>query len=217
MSQLQGFSPAAWAFFDGLEEDNSRAYWTAHADVFEAEVKAPLAALVASLPKAYQPFRVFRMHRDLRFSADKSPYKTQHSAIHTHQGLDHYLQVSAAGLLVATGIYWMERDQLQRFREAVDDEASGTALDRLLRRLERAGTVDVDHGVGTLKTAPQGYPRDHRRIRWLRQRGLIATAGLAGPELADGEAVRAFVLDVFATARPMNRWLAEQVGPHVEE
>ena len=214
MSAPPGFSPAALAFFDGLEEDNSRAYWTAHGEMFETEVKAPLAALLASLPSTYQPFRVFRMNRDLRFTADKSPYKTQHSAIHAHAGLDHYLQFSAAGLLVATGIYWMERDQLQRFREAVDDERTGAALHRLLGRLERGGVVALGGGVGTLKTAPRGYPRDHRRIRWLRHQGLIASAGLTGAELADGQAVRDFTVQVFTAARPMNRWLADHVGPH---
>lgn len=217
MGEPRGFSPVALSFFDGLEEDNSRAYWTAHTDVFEAEVKAPLAALLASLPPSYQPFRVFRMNRDLRFAADKSPYKTQHSAIHAHDGLDHYLQISAAGLLVATGVYWLERDQLQRYRAAVDDETTGAALDRVLRRLERGGAVEVGGGVDTLKTAPRGYPRDHRRIRWLRHKGLVASAALTGPKLADGQAVRDFTVHVFTAARPMNRWLAEHVGPHVPD
>ena len=74
--------------------------------------------------------------------------------------------------------------------------------------------VALGGGVGTLKTAPRGYPRDHRRIRWLRHQGLIASAGLAGPELADGQAVRDFTVQVFTAARPMNRWLADHVGPH---
>jgi uncharacterized protein (DUF2461 family) len=72
------FTPKATEFFTGLERDNSKDYWTANKAVFENEVKEPMAALVESLPERFGPFKIFRMNRDIRFSPDKSPYKTQH-------------------------------------------------------------------------------------------------------------------------------------------
>ena len=68
-----GFTAKATEFFAGLESDNSKDYWTANKAVFEKEIKEPMAALVDSLPERFQPFKVFRPNRDIRFSPDKSP------------------------------------------------------------------------------------------------------------------------------------------------
>ena len=68
MATTSGFSPKATRFFQDLEEDNSREFWTAHKDIYEREVKEPMAALLESLPERYQPFRLLRMNRDLRFT-----------------------------------------------------------------------------------------------------------------------------------------------------
>jgi uncharacterized protein (DUF2461 family) len=81
-ASVNGFSLTATQFFEDLEDQNSREFWLAHKDVFEREVREPMAALLDSLPEDYQPFKVFRMNRDVRFSADKSPYKTAHGAAH---------------------------------------------------------------------------------------------------------------------------------------
>ena len=211
MSRAGSFSPKALTFFDGLEEDNSREYWTAHADTFEDEVRGPLAALLESLPAAYQPFRVFRMNRDLRFAKDKSPYKLQHSATHESGGIDYYIQVSAAGLLAASGMYWMHRDQLERYRAAVADGRTGAALERLLAKVPPS--LSTDMGIESLKTAPRGYPRDHPRIELLRRKGVVLYGTLQGRTLADGDAVRAFTEQVFEAAKPLNAWLRRHVGP----
>ncbi|HEY5821065.1 MAG TPA: DUF2461 domain-containing protein [Propionibacteriaceae bacterium] len=210
-----GFGPAALHFFDALEEDNSREFWLAHVDEFEREVKAPMTALLESLPAEYQSFRMFRMNRDLRFSKDKSPYKLQHSGVLSAGGIDHYVHLDAGGLLAACGIYWMQRDQLERYRAAVDDGRRGKALMRILADLGPADPGST-MGVDALKTAPRGYPRDHPRIDLLRQKGVVAHRTLSGPELADGVRVRQFVLEVFESAKPLNAWLKRHVGPTSE-
>lgn len=207
----RGFRPAALRFFDGLEEDNSKEYWTAHVEVFEHEVKAPMAALLESLPQPYQPFRAFRMNRDLRFSADKSPYKLQHGATHEAGGIDHYVHIDGGGLLAATGIYWMQRDQLVRYRSAVDDSRTGRALERILDQLADADSV-ADMGLSPLKTAPRGYARDHPRIDLLRRKGVVAHRTLTGSTLADPEEARDFVVSLFEAAKPLNAWLRKHVG-----
>ena len=79
--RFTGFPSAAFEFYDGLEADNSSAYWQANKSTFESAVRGPMAALLAGLPEQYHPFHVFRPSRDVRFSADKSPYKTAHGAV----------------------------------------------------------------------------------------------------------------------------------------
>jgi uncharacterized protein (TIGR02453 family) len=205
-----GFPVEATEFFAALEDDNSREFYTAHKDVFTRAVQEPMAALLAALPESYGPFHVFRLHRDVRFSADKSPYKLQHGAVHEDGGTVHYLHLDADGLLAATGAYLFSPDQLERFRAAVADPGPARTLQRALNAVE--GTLEIGPGgAEPLKTAPRGYPRDHPRIDLLRRKGLIASARLADG-LDDGARVREFVVQTFAAGAPLNRWLANHVG-----
>src|SRR5215210_8437689 len=98
-----------------------------------------MAALVDSLPERFQPFKVFRMNRDIRFSADKSPYKTQHGAAHEADGTVHYVHLDAHGLMAACGAYMMAPDQLERYREAVAADGTGRALQNILDDLGERG------------------------------------------------------------------------------
>ena len=142
--RFEGFPAAARAFFAGLADDNSRGCVTEHRDLLDAAVRRPMAALLASMPPHLQPWHTFRMDRDVRFSADKSPYKAQHGAVHeSPRGAVAYLHLDAAGLLVAAGAYVMSRDQLARYREALDDDAVATALGDALDTVEAAG-LEVD-------------------------------------------------------------------------
>lgn len=209
---MSGFRTRATRFFADLEDDNSREFWLAHASVYEREVKQPMSELLESLPEEYQPFRMFRMNRDLRFTKDKSPYKTQQGAISEAEGSDHYLHLDSAGVLVAAGAYAMEPDQLARYRAAVDDERPGRQLERILADLEGQEIETEDVGVPALRTAPRGYARDHPRIHLLRQKGVVGWRTLAGPELADGVRVRDFVVETFAACQPLVGWLAQHVG-----
>ena len=211
-TQLDGFTSKATKFFDGLERDNSKDYWTANKAVFEKEVKEPMAALVDSLPERFQPFKTFRMNRDVRFSPDKSPYKTQHGAAHEIDGTVYYLHLDAHGLMAACGAYMMTPDQLERYREAVVDDATGPALQDILRDLSDRD-IEVGHGMSEpLKTAPRGYPKDHPRVELLRQKAVSAHRRLSGAPLRDGDAVREFVIETFDACGPLNDWIASNVG-----
>lgn len=209
---MTGFRAAATRFFADLEDDNSREFWRANAEVYDREVKQPMLNLLETLPERYQPFRLFRMNRDLRFTRDKSPYKTQQGAMSEAEGADHYLHLDADGLLVAAGAYQLEPDQLERFRAAVDDGRKGKALERIVADLEQQG-VDTEHlGLPALKTAPRGYAKDHPRIHLLRQKGVIGSRTLTGTDLRDGDRVRDFVVETFDACGPLVGWLARHVG-----
>ena len=208
---MTGFHTAALRFFQDLEDDNSREFWLANADTYEREVKQPMLALLESLPERYQPFRLYRMNRDLRFTKDKSPYKLQQGAISEAEGGDYYLHVDGTGLLVAAGAYQLEPDQLERFRAAVHDARRGEALEQILADLEQQG-VETGMGVPSLKTAPRGYAKDHPRIDLLRRKGLVGSRTLTGTALQHGDRVRGFVAETFAVCEPLVAWLAKHVG-----
>ena len=208
---MSGFRPAAMRFFQDLEDDNSREFWLAHADVYEREVKQPMLALLDSLPERYQPFRLYRMNRDLRFTKDKSPYKIQQGALSEAGGADYYLHVDGTGLLVAAGAYQLEPNQLERYRAAVDDGRKGKALERILADLQRQG-VETEMGQPALKTAPRGYAKDHPRIALLRRKGLVGSRTLPGARLRDGDRVRDIVVDTFTACEPLVAWLTKNVG-----
>ena len=165
---FQGWPEEALDFYDGLEADNSRTYWLAHKDVYETCVYGPMAELMAELEPDHGETKIYRPYRDLRFSRDKTPYKT---AIGAHVG-EGYVQFSAAGLAAGTGMYGMSAGQLERYRSAVAADSSGSQLEDVIAML-RKQEIDV-HGRDSLKSAPRGYPPDHPRIELLRHKGLVA-------------------------------------------
>jgi uncharacterized protein (TIGR02453 family) len=204
---FDGFGAGAVAWFAGLERDNSRAYFDATRPVFERDVRGPFAALLDDLSREFggEP-HVFRQHRDIRFSRDKSPYKTRtYGILHDGSGTAWYASVSASGLYAATGYWRMAGDQLERYRAAVSDE-----LAALLDGLRAAG---LELSPPALKTIPRGFPRDHPQAALLRYKDLIAGRALpAGPALERREALD-FAAATWRAAAPLNAWLAEHVGP----
>src|SRR2546422_225287 len=126
-----------------------------------------MEALLEKLEPEFGPGKVFRPYRDVRFSADKSPYKTAMGAVCVRDAAVYYLQLSADGLMAAAGYYHMARDQLARFRAAVDDGKAGGELAAIVGRLEKGG---YEVGGEALRTAPRGFRPDHPRIRLLRHK-----------------------------------------------
>jgi uncharacterized protein (TIGR02453 family) len=203
---FRGWPRSALEFFEGLEADNTKEYFTAHKAAYERDVKAPMLALLDELVPVFGPARMLRPNRDIRFSADKTPYRTAAAAMIG----DGYVQVSADGLMVGSGYYHLAPEQLDRYRRAVADARSGAELEGLIAGL-RAAKLDV-HGTDPLKSAPRGYPKDHPRVDLLRYKGLVALkmwrpAGW----LATAEA-KARIVDVLRAAEPLNGWLATHVG-----
>jgi uncharacterized protein (TIGR02453 family) len=209
VTAFDGFGAGAVAWFEGLERDNSRAYFTATRTTYDDEVRGPFEAMLAELTGAFGgEVHVFRQHRDTRFSADKSPYKTRtYGVLHAAgEGNAHYAEISARGLYAAAGYWRMAADQLARYHEAV---LADDALAAAIGAVERAG---LELAPPALKTAPRGMPRDHPRVALLRYKDLIAGRRLApGPVLASRAALE-HVAAAWRAARPLTAWLDEHVG-----
>ena len=212
---FRGIPPAAITFYERLEADNSRAFWNANRDTFKAAVRGPCEELCKALAE-YGPFHLFRPHNDLRFSKTKPPYKTHQGCYSESEGgAGFYFHVSATGLMCGTGYYAMAKDQLERFRSAVDAPATGTEIEAITNGLARRGyTIGA---IDELKTAPRGYATDHPRVALLRRKGLMASKdfGLASwlPTKQTATKVRA----AWRGAADLNRWLDAHVGPSTLE
>ena len=210
MSTFQGWPPAAFAWFEGLLEDNSKAYFTAHRATYDESVKGPLLTLLDDLSDEFGPGKVFRPNRDGRFSHDKSPYKTNTAAVapgDMHQP-GYWVEVSAEGMAAGAGFHGGERSRVDQFRAAVDDEASGKDLERIVADLTSAG-LEI-HGE-TLKSAPRGYAKDHPRITLLRHTHIIAVRREPVGPLVQSAAAGDWVRDTWRACQPLVTWLRQHV------
>ena len=207
---FDGFPAEAFGFYERLETDNSRSFWAAHKAEYERYVREPMIALGDELAAEFGEATVFRPHRDIRFSADKSPYKTyQGLFVQQAPGTGFYAQVSADGILASGGFHSHAPDQVERYRQAVDAERSGAALAGILSRLERDG---LSVGGDQLKTRPRGIAADHPRLHLLRYRSLTADRDWpAGPAIAGRDALD-LIRQAWRQLTPLCAWLGEHVG-----
>jgi uncharacterized protein (TIGR02453 family) len=210
-----GFAAEAFDWLDGLRADNSTAWFHAHRDVYERAVRGELEAMLDELTAHYGGrARLLRQNRDVRFTPDKSPYKTEtYGVIAGRPGSAAalYAQLSGAGLMAGTGYYVMAGDQLARYRDAVAGDDTG---ERLERALEEATAGGLEIWGEALKTVPRGFPRDHPRVRWLRHRALFAGRRLArGPDGIGRDAALAHAHQVWGACAALNTWLDATVGP----
>jgi uncharacterized protein (TIGR02453 family) len=206
-----GIPVAAIDFYERLEADNSKAFWEANKDTFKQLVKGPAQELCDELAE-FGPFHMFRPHNDLRFSKNKPPYKTHQGAYgESEGGAGHYFQISSTGLMCGTGYYGMAKDQLERFRVAVDAEHTGEEIEAIVAALiKRKYEIGA---ISELKSAPRGYPKDHPRIELIRRKGLMMSKDFGAPKWIHTKQAAAKIRDVWAEAAAMNAWLDAHVGP----
>ncbi|CAA9532053.1 MAG: hypothetical protein AVDCRST_MAG79-1013 [uncultured Thermoleophilia bacterium] len=210
-ARFTGFPPAALTFLAGLEADNSKAWFDAHRDVYEEAVRDPLERLIAEAGALYGPSKVFRPNRDVRFSRDKSPYKTTAAGYAGEVGVV-YAALDPRGLHVGGGLYEPARDQLARARAAIaTDHDAGAQLAEILETLRASGFTITGP---SLRTAPKGYPKDHPRIELLRLQRFAALRQLPpGPDIHDPERSRAAIFGAWRALEPLTDWIRTHVGP----
>ncbi|WP_054816190.1 DUF2461 domain-containing protein [Nocardia arizonensis] len=211
MSGFTGFPLAGLDFYEDLEADNSKTFWTAHKEVYEQSVKAPMVALTTQLEEEFGTAKIFRPHRDVRFSKDKAPYKTaQGAVVSTAPGTGWYVQISAAGLFVGGGFYSGTPAQVAQLRTTIDDEVRGAELAAIIARLAASGFTI---GGEKLKTKPKGYEADHPRIDLLRHKSITCHREYGAPAWLPTERAAAEVRATWQSMRPFIDWLTAVVSP----
>jgi uncharacterized protein (TIGR02453 family) len=220
LPDFAGFPPEAFDFYARLSDDanNSRAWFDANRDVYEQAVRVPMEALLARADDAgWGNGKVYRPNRDVRFSTDKRPYKQHCGAVISWRDgggrASYYAEVNADGMRSGCGYWELSRDQLHRFRTAVDDERRGGELAQIVADLRGAGAEVLG---SSLKRAPRGYPTDHPRIELLRHTRLAASrAWQRAPWMHTAEAYER-ITALWREAQPLASWLETHVGAATE-
>jgi uncharacterized protein (TIGR02453 family) len=214
-ASFQGFPAEAFEWFRGIETDNSKHYFSTHRETYEVAVRDALQGLLDELAAEFGGIvKMFRQHRDVRFSRDKSPYKTRTYGVIAQRPDSRsalYAQLSSEGLFAGTGYYVLARDQLARFRAAVAGDETGPELEQAVRSVQKAG---VETFGEALRTVPRGYPRDHPRIELLRHKSLIGGRRLEpDPDAIGREDALEHACRTWEACAPLNSWLERNVGP----
>jgi uncharacterized protein (TIGR02453 family) len=204
---FSGWPEEALDFYDGLTADNSKSYWTENRAIYDQKILGPMTELTEELAAEFGEPKIFRPYRDVRFSADKTPYKTHIGATLGHAG---YIQLSAEGLGAGAGMWEMNPEQLARYREAVADDGRGVDLEQVIAVIEKAD-ITV-HGHGALKSAPRGYPADHPRVALLRYKGVTAWKQWPVERWLESAEAKDHVVSFLRTTQPLCSWLTAHVN-----
>jgi uncharacterized protein (TIGR02453 family) len=214
---FEGFPDEGLVFYEGLEADNTKTYWTEHKGDYDAFVRKPVLALVEELASEFGPAKVFRPYRDVRFSNDKTPYKTHQGAVVTPEGRgvgSWYVHISADGLYVAGGAWRLESDQVERYRRAVADDVQGPRLERELARLTAAG---LQVGGDRLTRVPAGYSADSPRVELLKHKALHVSRHWEPADWLHERQASEEVRNAWRELATLNTWLADNVGATTKE
>lgn len=205
-----GIPDEAVTFYAELRFNNERAWWLEHKPIYDEHVRGPLSALADDLSDEFGPARLYRPHRDLRFSPDPCPYKDHQGAsrnIAPRTG--YYFEISGEGLMTAGGCYFMDGDILARYRRAVDNESTGRALERIVATLAEQGFLLPEPA---LKTAPRGFTVEHPRIDLLRIKRLVVSREHGCPDWLPTAETSARVRADWRCYRPLIEWIATHVA-----
>ena len=204
---FRGWPAEALEFYEGLLADNSKTYWTANKSTYDDKVRAPMVALLEELEPEFGPAKVYRPYRDVRFSKDKSPYKTQIAASFERGG---YIRLSTDGLGAGSGMYMFTTEQVHRWRDAVAEDSSGEALVKVLDDLRGKHIGVSSHDV--LARVPAGYPKEHPRAELLRYKDLVAWRDWPVAAWLGTAKARTRIEEFFRTCAPLNDWLGKHVA-----
>jgi uncharacterized protein (TIGR02453 family) len=205
MVKFGGWSEDFQRFFIGLELDNSKRYFEANRKTYLEQVRKPLEDLLVELEPEFGKGKIARPNRDIRFSANKSPYKTNIYAM-TPGG---YVALDAKGLTAAGGHYEMEKPRLDAYRAAVAEDRPGAELQTIVHQLETAG---YEIGGEELKRTPPGFPPDHPRARLLRHKRLYFWKGFGLQPWLGSAKAKEKVAEVWRAGKPLDDWFHRHLG-----
>jgi uncharacterized protein (TIGR02453 family) len=217
------FTPATFRFLRELGENNDRPWFEANKDRYEREVKRPALRFIedfesdlAAISPRFRagPRSLFRIHRDTRFSGDKSPYKT-HVGIqfrHEARGQDvhapgFYLHVEPGRCGIGCGIWRPDSRSLLRIREAIVEDPAKWKRAKGARDFRNR----FELGGESLKTAPRGFDAQHPLIEDLRRKDFVGWARLS-QRTVTGPAFLGEFAAFCRAAGPLQRWLCDALG-----
>ena len=215
------FTAESLKFLRGLKRNNRREWFNARRDKYEAHVRQPMLAFIEQLAVDLRDFApdivasprtsMYRIYRDIRFSENKTPYKTHVAAsfptrgLPKHAGAGLYFHVSPDEVWIGGGLYAPETSQLQAIREHIAGNVN--RLRAIVESPSFRRTIGPLDGE-RLKRVPRGFPRDHEAAEYLRFRQFLAGCDLPGA-FATSPKLYATILKVFRQVAPLVRFLNE--------
>jgi uncharacterized protein (TIGR02453 family) len=218
-NRFAGFPPETLKFLKQLKRNNNRDWFLAHKDIYELKVKAPMTEFVFHLGLALHQFApelivdpkraIFRIYRDIRFSADKSPYKTQIAAVFVPRGIPKntgaalYFHIEPTQVMVAGGTYMPDPATLRILRQHIAAHWEDYAAITNQRRFKKMfGDVQGER----LVRPPSGFSADHPAIDVLRMKQFYVVQ-TEPAELAEGPKLFPRLLTLFSAMIPFVRFL----------
>ena len=224
-SKFPGFPPEARKFLGDLKRNNTREWFTPRKPIYEDKVKGPMSELVLSLGEAMREFApelnsdpkkaIYRIYRDVRFSKDKSPYKTWIAAVFSPRGLPKhaaagaYFHMSPDEILVGGGVYAPGPGELLAIRNHIAGQAAqfrALLKERAFRRCFGEMTGE------TLKRVPKGFAKDDPAVDLLRHKQFLAMNQLP-PEIAETPKLYSELAKSFRAMMPFLRFLNSPLKP----
>jgi uncharacterized protein (TIGR02453 family) len=231
MNAFTGFGPRAFTFLRGLARNNRKEWFEAHRDDYETQVRDPMRVLVDEIDAVLGDIApeirgdpkksVFRIHRDIRFSSDKSPYKTHIAAwfFHhdagsgvgqeAHGGAGYYVHVEPAACMFGGGIWMPPKVALDRIRDRILEE--GPAFEKVVTApsfRKRFGPLSTE---AMLTRTPRGYDAAHPQEKWLRYKSFTAGKKLPDSAVSSRKLIASMKADM-ETMLPFVRWLNTAIG-----
>ena len=227
-ARFAGFPKELPAFLKKLERNNNKAWFDAHRDDYEALYLEPAKAFASAMVPALRTVgkditceprvngAIMRINRDVRFSKDKTPYKT---ALHFRfpsgdprdkGGSGLFLRVASNSLTVAGGAFGFDPKKLDRYRRAVVDPKQGKALRVAIDKVLKAGPYALSDP--DLKRVPKGFDPEHPNAELLRFKGFYAHADLPMPKAIFGSQAVPHVIAHFKKLRPVQDWLCKALA-----
>jgi uncharacterized protein (TIGR02453 family) len=221
---MQGTTPfptEGLRFLRSLKRNNNREWFLKHKSIYDTYVKGPIDAFIEEIAHEFQKFAPemvaspkasgYRIYRDTRFSADKTPYKTQVAAVFPrsglgkHEGAGYYLHISTTELLIGGGLYMPLPEDLRAIRSYIAERAGD--FKRIVEGkqfLRLFGTL----GGERLVRVPRGFPEDHPAAEYLKYKQFLAARTFAA-EVATTPRFYRLVVDTFKGMLPIIRFLNE--------
>lgn len=217
---FSGFPAEGISFLRRLKRNNNRPWFQEHRSEYQEQVRFPMQCLVASLAErmagpapelSFNPkTSIFRINRDVRFSADKAPYKTNIAASFEPKGIRDptgspglYVGIEPGEIFVGGGLYLPSGEQLKKIRRAIADEPESYLAVVADRRFTKVfGEIQGER----LVNAPLGYPKDHPMIAHLRHKQFFVGREFPSTACLSPRFLTA-VVGVFTDTLPLVRWL----------
>ena len=223
--KFEGFSKQTVKFFKDLKKNNSKQWFDKNRDTFDKQVMLESQLFIAEMGQKLQKIApdivaipktdksIFRIHRDVRFSKDKSPYKT-HLALLFWEGpfkkmenSGFYFHLEPTKLFLGVGMHVFPKNLIHTYRESVVHPEYGQSFFKAIQKVEKSGSYKL--GWKQFKKTPRGFDENHKNAEYLLYGGIGYQYEEPVPDVIYTKDAVNYVYEKFKEMSPIHVWLRE--------